>query len=198
VDTSYIDYRTADPDRLEGRRTSELGEASPADNLLAAAGSAATSAAASKTEDGKWQVDMTYINHRTGDCDRLEGRRGASDATAPLGSAALATGPSSTVKKASDGKWIVDTAYIGHRTMDTANLTRKEELLANQSYADPAEKKYPYAELKGQRPDDVDPSRKELYIAPDEFETVMGMTPAAFDKMPKWKQQNLKKAKDIF
>ena len=31
---------------------------------------------------------------------------------------------SASVKKQDDGKWKVDTSYIGHRTGDPANLTR--------------------------------------------------------------------------
>jgi hypothetical protein len=158
---------------------------------------AAAAGQATKGEDGKWKVDTGYINHRTAVVDNLQGRKGAEGGPLPLTSPAV-SGPSSTVKKVGDGKWSVDTSYIGYRTLDTSNLTKKEEEIREEQYADPAEKKYPYEELKGQRPSDVNPAVKELYLADAEFQTVMGCSPAEFGKMPKWKQQNLKKAKDIF
>lgn len=188
VSTSYIDHRTADPNRLESRRS------------VVETADAGAAGASAKDEDGKWrQVDVSYINHRTGDCDRLEGRRansgftGAPDAAAPAVSA--------SVRKESDGKWKVDTSYIGYRTGDPNNLTRKEEKTTDASYADPAEKKYPYEDLKAplaERPADVDPSRRELYLSDADFEVVFGMGPEAFLKQPRWKQQNAKKEKQLF
>jgi len=42
----------------------------------------------------------------------------------------------------------------------------------------------------------VDPARKECYL--EDFSAVFGMTLEEFHKLPKWKQQNQKKAKDVF
>jgi len=193
VSTSYIDHRTADPNRLESRRSVVEKADAGADGA----------GAGSKDKDGKWsQVDVSYINHRTGDCDRLEGRRtnsnfaGAPDAAGAGAAAAV----SASVTKESDGKWKVDTSYIGYRTGDPNNLTRKEEKSAESSYADPAEKKYPYEDLKAgaDRPADVDPSRREKYLSDADFEVVFGMGPEAFLKQPRWKQQNAKKDKQLF
>jgi len=191
VSTSYIDHRTADPNRLESRR-SVVGDTTAASGAGAGV----------KDKDGKWQqVDVSYINHRTGDCDRLEGRRTSSGVTMP---AAVGTTPaapvSASVKKESDGKWKVDTSYIGYRTGDPNNLTRKEEKAAESSFADPAEKKYPLEALKsgGDRPADVDPSRRELYLSDVDFEALFGMSCEAFLKQPRWKQQNQKKDKQLF
>eukprot|EP00930_Biecheleria_cincta_P095175 TRINITY_DN87185_c0_g1_i1.p1 TRINITY_DN87185_c0_g1~~TRINITY_DN87185_c0_g1_i1.p1 ORF type:complete len:415 (-),score=118.53 TRINITY_DN87185_c0_g1_i1:100-1344(-) len=195
VSTSYIDHRTADPNRLESRR-------SVVETADTGAGGASAGA---KDKDGKWQqVDVSYINHRTGDCDRLEGRRANSGFTgAPVAAAgATAAAVSASVRKESDGKWKVDTSYIGYRTGDPNNLTRKEEeKSAEAAYADPAEKKYPYEALKAsatERPADVDPSRRELYLSDADFEVVFGMSPDAFLKQPRWKQQNAKKDKQLF
>lgn len=117
----------------------------------------------------------------------------ASDA-APAGYPPAAT--VTAARKESDGKWKVDTSsYLGHRTADPT-LLRKYKA---QQYADPSEKKVPYEELKGDsRPKDVDPAMKEKYLSDSEFETVFGMSADAFSKIPKWKQQNLKKAKELF
>ena len=46
---------------------------------------------------------------------------------------------SASVKKEDDGKWTVDTSYIGYRTIDPGNLTRKEEKLEDVIYAAPFE-----------------------------------------------------------
>eukprot|EP00913_Durusdinium_trenchii_P013738 g12899.t1 len=103
-------------------------------------------------------------------------------------------GHSATVKK-DDGKWKVDTSYIGHRTGDTDNLTRKEEKQDEARYADPSVKKYSHQELKASqgRPPDVDPARREMYLSEADFAAVFGMPMAEFQKQPKWKQQNAKR-----
>ena len=82
----------------------------------------------------------------------------------------------------------------GHRTGDTDNLTRKEEKQDEARYADPAVKKYAHSELKASlgRPVDVDPARREHYLADSEFQELFGMSLTDFQKQPKWKQQNAK------
>ncbi|CAJ1417046.1 unnamed protein product [Effrenium voratum] len=179
VDTGYIDHRTKDPDRLEGRRSVVEPKM--------------TATRSERDEAGKFKVDTSYINHRTGEVDRLEGRKSV------LGSDNLVAAHSATVKK-DDGKWKVDTSYIEHRTGDPGNLTRKEEKLDEARYADPAQKKYPHEELKAskERPEDVDPARREQYLSDSDFQALFGMSIAAFLKQPKWKQQNAKKDKDLF
>ncbi|KAF3636483.1 Villin-4 [Capsicum annuum] len=44
----------------------------------------------------------------------------------------------------------------------------------------------------------IDTTRREAYLSGEEFESVLGMTKEAFYKMPKWKQDNLKKKVDLF
>jgi len=193
VDTGYIDYRTADPNRLEARRSTDADGGGPAVGSLVSSG-------AKQSEDGKWSaVDTSYINNRTKVVDNMEGRKSTTDGSVVQASVGAA---SATTRKTSDGKWSVDTAYIGYRTGDTTNLDRKLEKSDNPIYANPAQKKYPHAELKlaaGQgRPTDVDPSMREQYLTDDEFKVVLGMSAADFAKAPKWKQQNLKKAKELF
>nr|XP_019597412.1 PREDICTED: villin-1 [Rhinolophus sinicus] len=47
-------------------------------------------------------------------------------------------------------------------------------------------------------PPGVDPSRKEEHLSVEDFTKALGMTPDAFSVLPRWKQQNLKKAKGLF
>ncbi|KAM5270985.1 villin-1 [Hipposideros larvatus] len=47
-------------------------------------------------------------------------------------------------------------------------------------------------------PEGVDPSRKEEHLSVEDFTKALGMTPAAFSALPRWKQQNLKKANGLF
>eukprot|EP00069_Balaena_mysticetus_P021637 bmy_03171T0 len=47
-------------------------------------------------------------------------------------------------------------------------------------------------------PEGVDPSRKEEHLSVEDFTKALGMTPAAFSALPRWKQQNLKKKKGLF
>jgi len=61
-------------------------------------------------------------------------------------------------------------------------------------------KTYPYEVLKNHRtrPKDVDSSVLEKYIADEEFISVFGVNRAEFEKMPAWKQSNLKSQKLLF
>ncbi|XP_070474390.1 villin-1 [Equus przewalskii] len=47
-------------------------------------------------------------------------------------------------------------------------------------------------------PEGVDPSRKEEHLSVEDFTDALGMTPAAFSSLPRWKQQSLKKEKGLF
>lgn len=189
VDTSYIDWRTADPDNMEGRRDGVETQAP-------GPGTGAVGTAVAKDKDGKWQtVDVSYINNRTADVENLQGRKKET----PGVDLAAGGGPSATVRKESDGKWKVDTSYIGYRTGDPDNI-RKEEQRPEQIYANPDEKKYPYAELQGvaSRPVDVDPTCKERYLSDEEFQEKFKIGHEEFSKLPKWKQQNLKKTLELY
>ncbi|XP_054979154.1 villin-1 [Sorex araneus] len=47
-------------------------------------------------------------------------------------------------------------------------------------------------------PEGVDPSRKEAHLSVEDFNKALGMSPEAFSALPRWKQQNLKKANGLF
>jgi len=149
-----------------------------------------------RSEDGKFHVDTSYINHRTGEVDRLEGRKSVMAGKMD----GYAAAHSASVKKEEDGKWKVDTSYIGYRTGDTDNLTRKEDKTDGANFADPMEKKFSHEELKVSKgkPPEVDPASRERYLSDADFQSIFGMSLPEFQKLPKWKQQNAKKAKDLF
>ena len=68
------------------------------------------------------------------------------------------------------------------------------------AYASPDELQLMYKFLKspGPFPDEVDPTIREQYMEDEEFEEVMGMSKEAFNETPKWKQQKLKEAAQLF
>ena len=68
------------------------------------------------------------------------------------------------------------------------------------AYASPEELQLMYKFLKspGPYPEEVDPTIREQYMEDEEFEEVMGMTKAAFNETPKWKQQKLKEDAGLF
>mmetsp|Transcript_115355 Transcript_115355/g.229963 ORF Transcript_115355/g.229963 Transcript_115355/m.229963 type:complete len:356 (-) Transcript_115355:142-1209(-) len=143
----------------------------------------------------KWNVDISYIDHRTADPNRREVRRSIETKTGSKKE------NQSRCQKDQDGKWLqVDTSYIKQRTGDTNHIRRGESCTETEQFADPVEKKYVYEQLKGvaSRPSDVDPACKEQYLTEEEFSTVFEMELADFSKLPKWKQQNIKKLKDLF
>mmetsp|Transcript_473 Transcript_473/g.1555 ORF Transcript_473/g.1555 Transcript_473/m.1555 type:complete len:351 (-) Transcript_473:20-1072(-) len=197
VDTSYINNRTKDVQNLDGRK-SVMADGIDATKVTATV----SSGTVKKDGDGKWTVDTSYVNNRTLDVDRLDGRRKTvDDGRQPeQKSLSCAYDTSSTVKQ-EGGKWKVDTSYIGYRTGDTDNLVKKMDKKDDVQYSDPSTVKHSHADLTDKakpRPGGVDPARKEEYLSDEEFQTVFGMTPAAFRGLPKWKQSNLKKAKELF
>jgi len=190
VDTSYIDWRTGSPNRRECRRSVSKETSGFHENFSDGMAAAQKNVDA----DGKWTtVDVGYINHRTADCDNLEARRN--------GSVLLGANQnvSATVEKTSDGKWKVDTSYVQHRTADVNNLAKKFDDVSNTDYSDPASTKLAYALIKGgSRPDTVDPAKKEQYLSEEEFLSVFGISADQFAALPKWKQNKMKKAKELF
>jgi hypothetical protein len=158
-------------------------------------------AAADEVASGqkKWNVDISYIDYRTADPNRREVRREVCRSTeAEAGSK---DEYQSRCQKDQDGKWLkVDTSYIKHRTGDPNHIRSGENCTGTGQFADPCEKKYAYEQLKGgaSRPSDVDPACKEQYLVDEEFSTVFQMGLADFYKLPKWKQQNMKKLKELF
>lgn len=57
---------------------------------------------------------------------------------------------------------------------------------------------YPYEDLKANKIANVDPSRKESYLNDAEFQAVFKMGRVEFDKLPKWKKDQTKKAVGLF
>ncbi|KAF6030461.1 qua [Bugula neritina] len=61
--------------------------------------------------------------------------------------------------------------------------------------------KYPYEELvkpAEELPDGVDATQREVYLTAEEFEKIFLCTYEDFMNKPQWKQQQLKKAKQLF
>ncbi|KAG8227448.1 hypothetical protein J437_LFUL011812 [Ladona fulva] len=58
---------------------------------------------------------------------------------------------------------------------------------------------YPPAQLlQRPLPDGVDPTRLELYLSPQHFQELLGMSKEEFDELPSWKQTNVKKEVGLF
>jgi len=208
VDMSYIDHRTTDPNLREARRrgfdfradaasevdmgdldhcTTDLDRREAlridfGDDTAAVIGGA-------KDSNGKFDVDASPINHRASQVDSLADTHssGTSPSVAQYG----------TEKKEGSG-WKVNTGYIQLRCT-TAIVGNRDESKMESSYADPANRKYSYEELRlSKRPADVDPARKELYLSDSEFQNIFNCSPVDFSRLPKWKQQNTKNEKGLF
>eukprot|EP00927_Polykrikos_kofoidii_P034366 TRINITY_DN2916_c0_g2_i1.p1 TRINITY_DN2916_c0_g2~~TRINITY_DN2916_c0_g2_i1.p1 ORF type:complete len:444 (-),score=66.08 TRINITY_DN2916_c0_g2_i1:202-1533(-) len=130
VDTSYIDSRTKDPNRLETRRKSDGSDGVVVPNN-------APTTAAKKMESGKWAVDTSYIDWRTKDPNRLEQRRSSTN-TDGVDVPTVGSNHAPAVKKVASGKWEVDTSYIDHRTKDVNRLEARANQPRKGSEGDPA------------------------------------------------------------
>ena len=63
----------------------------------------------------------------------------------------------------------------------------------------PGSKVIPYAQLVNMRLEDgIAPEAKQEYLSPEEFQELFKMDKAAFDKLAKWKQADIKKKLHLF
>lgn len=74
----------------------------------------------------------------------------------------------------------------------------EEEKKEQSKWLDPKTNKFDYEQLKGQFPEGVDPTKKEAYLNDEHFKQVFGMNQTDFYNLKKWKQQELRKAKELF
>lgn len=72
---------------------------------------------------------------------------------------------------------------------------KKEE---ESKWLDPKSNKFSYESLAHSFPEGVDPTRKEAYLSDEEFVKVFGMTAHKFVELKKWRQNDLKKSKELF
>lgn len=169
VDTDYVQHRTASPDRLVQRQKENV------QNLESSR----------RDSRGNWKVETDYVKHRTISPGRVVQREQAAEVI-------------QSSQKDDDGRWVVDTSYVKHRTEVPDHLRTSQFSKKLSEFNDPLDKKYDLDELVGKCPDGVDPSKKELYLEDFQFEAVFNMSSDAFQKMPKWKQQNIKKSANLF
>lgn len=57
---------------------------------------------------------------------------------------------------------------------------------------------YPYEELRSTYPEDIDITKKELYLTDEEFLQLFGMTKDEYKILPKWKAERLKRNLGLF
>jgi len=112
-------------------------------------------------------------------------------------------------QQGAQSKWKVDTSYIGYRSRDpndlrcggNATIGETDNIKSVAEYSNAMSCKYPYSLLRAGasgRPADVDPACKEQYLSDLEFLDVFGMDSISFQKLPRWKQLNMKRAKGLF
>ncbi|KAM6989197.1 supervillin isoform 10-T10 [Tautogolabrus adspersus] len=88
---------------------------------------------------------------------------------------------------------------------DVAEITEREAEVCNQIIlvedvlARLCQNTFPLDELRARPlPDGVDPLRLEIYLSDQDFEKALDMKREEYERLPGWKQVNLKKAKGLF
>ncbi|XP_072219434.1 supervillin-like isoform X1 [Leuresthes tenuis] len=88
---------------------------------------------------------------------------------------------------------------------DVAEITEREAEVCNQIIlvedvlARLCQNIFPLAQLQARPlPEGVDPLRLEIYLSDQDFEKALEMTREDYERLPGWKQVNLKKAKGLF
>ncbi|KAK4481700.1 hypothetical protein RD792_012608 [Penstemon davidsonii] len=77
----------------------------------------------------------------------------------------------------------------------------KHEIDQNENGSDSNQSTFSYEQLRAKSDNPVtgiDFKRRETYLSEEEFQTVLGMTKEAFCKLPRWKQDMLKRKVDLF
>ncbi|KAK7392904.1 hypothetical protein VNO78_21354 [Psophocarpus tetragonolobus] len=91
-----------------------------------------------------------------------------------------------------------ETSEIAPETGSNEDLESKEE---NVEEENDGQKEFTYEQLKtksGHKLAGVDLEHREAYLSEEEFNTVFGMAKEAFYKLPRWKQDMLKKKYELF
>lgn len=73
----------------------------------------------------------------------------------------------------------------------------KKFTIEEKKYEDPTTT-YPLAQLQKECPEGVNPSRKQEYLSPEEFQAAFGMDIDKFRELKDWKQKDLKKKVNLF
>ncbi|KAM9323583.1 supervillin isoform 2-T2 [Pholidichthys leucotaenia] len=88
---------------------------------------------------------------------------------------------------------------------DVAEITEREAEVCNQIIlvedvlARLCQNTFPLAQLQARPlPEGVDPLRLEIYLSEEDFEKALEVTREEYERLPGWKQVNLKKAKGLF
>jgi len=88
---------------------------------------------------------------------------------------------------------------------DVAEITEREAEVCNQIIlvedvlARLCQNTFPLAQLQARPlPEGVDPLRLEIYLSDQDFEKALEMKKEEYERLPGWKQVNLKKAKGLF
>ncbi|KAL2993142.1 hypothetical protein AAZX31_10G092500 [Glycine max] len=102
---------------------------------------------------------------------------------------------SSEVEEVAEAK---ETEELPPETGSNGDLELKQE---NAEEGNDGQRMFSYEQLKtksGHNVPGVDLKRREAYLSEDEFNTVFGMAKEAFYKLPRWKQDMLKKKYELF
>ncbi|KAG5126678.1 hypothetical protein JHK82_027513 [Glycine max] len=111
------------------------------------------------------------------------------------GSATETKSDSSEVEEVAEAK---ETEELPPETGSNGDLELKQE---NAEEGNDGQRMFSYEQLKtksGHNVPGVDLKRREAYLSEDEFNTVFGMAKEAFYKLPRWKQDMLKKKYELF
>ncbi|CAL1599462.1 unnamed protein product [Knipowitschia caucasica] len=87
-----------------------------------------------------------------------------------------------------------------NENISSKNQSHKNKvILVKEALAKLSKEQYSIEELTQKPlPEGVDPLRLEDYLSDEDFKTLLGMSRVEFNALPNWKQQNLKKSKDLF
>ncbi|CAJ2671479.1 unnamed protein product [Trifolium pratense] len=94
-----------------------------------------------------------------------------------------------------------ETEEPASETGSNGNSESKQENVEDGNDSQNSQRVFSYEQLKaksGSHLSGVDLQRREAYLSDQEFETVFAMTKEAFNKLPKWKQDMLKRKFDLF
>ncbi|XP_010554831.1 PREDICTED: villin-3 isoform X2 [Tarenaya hassleriana] len=126
-------------------------------------------------------------------------RRSTSSNPADASPSAEQVEASDEVAEAKEEEQVSHAAAEANAEESEANQGTEEHGDSSESVAIGAIFSYEQLRAKSENPvTGIDFKRREAYLSEEEFQTVFGMTKEAFNKLPRWKQDLMKKKVDLF
>nr|XP_029152029.1 villin-2 isoform X6 [Arachis hypogaea] len=116
----------------------------------------------------------------------------------PVSGGSPVTQTSFTEAKSESASSETEEAAEAKETVEHVSDSPKLEIVEDRDNSQGSRRIFSYDELKSKNVSGIDLKRRETYLSEEEFNSIFGMEKEAFYKLPRWKQDMLKKKFELF